>query len=73
MRATGSWTWNGKLAGGAFAPQGRYDARLTVNSALGTVVLARTVWAGAFAVTPSATRVKPGTDAARSRSRRSSR
>ena len=55
-----TWTWNGRLAGGSFAPQGRYEARLTVASTLGTVVLSRAVWASAFAMTPSATRVKPG-------------
>ncbi|HEY6568725.1 MAG TPA: glycosyl hydrolase family 18 protein [Candidatus Limnocylindrales bacterium] len=54
------WTWNGRLAGGSFAPQGRYEARLTVASTLGTVVLSRTVWASAFSVTPSATKVRPG-------------
>src|SRR4029077_16584034 len=51
---------NGRLANGAFAPQGRYEARLSVKSSLGTVVLVRPVWAGAFAATPSATTVKPG-------------
>ena len=40
-RATARWTWNGRLAGGSFAPQGRYEARLTVASTLGTVVLSR--------------------------------
>ncbi len=55
-----TWTWNGRLADGSFAPQGRYEARLTVASTLGTVVLPRAVWASAFSVTPSATRVKPG-------------
>ena len=54
------WTWNGRLADGSFAPQGRYEARLTVASSLGTVVLPRAVWASAFAVTPSATKVRPG-------------
>ena len=58
------WAWNGRLANGAFAPQGRYEARLSVTSSLGTVVLVRPVWASAFAVTPSATTVKPGPDAA---------
>ena len=43
-----------------FAAQGRYEARLTVASTLGSVVLVRPVWASAFAVTPSATTVKPG-------------
>ena len=54
------WAWNGRLANGAFAAQGRYEARLTVASTLGSVVLVRPVWASAFAVTPSATTVKPG-------------
>jgi spore germination protein YaaH/flagellar hook assembly protein FlgD len=54
------WTWNGRLANGTYAAQGRYEARLGVTSSLGTVVLAQPVWAGAFAVTPSATTVKAG-------------
>ena len=29
------WAWNGRLANGAFAPQGRYEARLTVSSSSG--------------------------------------
>ena len=58
---TRSWTWNGKLADGSYAPQGGYTARLTVTSSLGTQVLSRPVRASAFAVTPSATTVKPGT------------
>ena len=56
-----SWTWNGRLADGSYAPQGRYTARLTVTSSLGTQVLSRAVRASAFAVTPSATTVRPGT------------
>ena len=58
---TRSWVWNGKLADGTYAAQGRYTARLAVTSALGTQELGRPVWAAAFAVTPSATTVKPGT------------
>ncbi|MDP2349833.1 MAG: FlgD immunoglobulin-like domain containing protein, partial [Chloroflexota bacterium] len=58
---TRSWTWNGKLADGSYAPQGRYTARLTVTSSLGTQVLYGAVRVSAFAVTPSATTVKPGT------------
>ena len=54
------WAWNGRLANGAFAPQGRYEARLSVTSSLGTVVLVRPVWAAAFAVTPSGTTARPG-------------
>ena len=57
---TRSWSWNGRLMNGRFAAQGRYEARLTVSSALGTSVLVRPVWASAFAATPSATRVKAG-------------
>ena len=55
-----SWTWNGRLSDGSLVPQGRYTARLTVRSSLGTQVLERPVWAAAFAVTPSATTVAPG-------------
>ena len=58
------WAWNGRLANGAFAPQGRYEARLTVSSSLGTAVLVRPVWASAFAASTSATRLKAGPDAA---------
>ncbi len=55
-----SWTWNGRLADGSLVPQGRYLARLTVRSGLGTQVLVRPVWAAGFTVTPSATTVAPG-------------
>ncbi len=55
-----SWTWNGRLSDGTFVPQGRYTARLTVRSSLGTQVLERSLWAAGFAVTPSATTVAPG-------------
>jgi spore germination protein YaaH/flagellar hook assembly protein FlgD len=55
-----SWTWNGRLSDGSLVPQGRYTARLTVRSSLGTQVLERPVWAAAFAITPSATTVAPG-------------
>jgi flagellar hook assembly protein FlgD len=55
-----SWTWNGRLEDGTFVPQGRYNARLTVTSTLGTQVLERPVWAAAFQVTPSTTKVAPG-------------
>jgi len=55
-----SWTWNGRLSDGTFAPQGRYTARLTVRSSLSTQVLERSVWAAGFAVTPSAATVAPG-------------
>lgn len=55
-----TWTWNGRLASGAYAPQGRYVARLTVTSSLGTQVMARSVWAAGFLVTPSASTVVPG-------------
>ncbi len=54
------WTWNGKLADGTYAPQGKYKARLTVTSRYSKLELTRWVWATAFTVTPSATTVKPG-------------
>jgi spore germination protein YaaH/flagellar hook assembly protein FlgD len=55
-----TWSWNGRLANGGLAAQGRYEARLTVSTSLGTAVLVRSVWASAFAATPSATRVRAG-------------
>ena len=57
---TRSWTWNGRLADGTYVPQGRYTARLTVTSALGTQELTRTVWAAAFAATPPSAPVRAG-------------
>jgi hypothetical protein len=54
------WTWDGRLADGAWAPQGVYAARLTVTSAFGSVELTRPVRAAAFAITPSAARLAPG-------------
>jgi flagellar hook assembly protein FlgD len=55
-----TWAWNGKRSDGTYAPQGRYVARLTVTSSLGTLVLLRPVWATGFVITPSATSVAPG-------------
>jgi spore germination protein YaaH/flagellar hook assembly protein FlgD len=57
---TRGWTWDGRAADGTFVPQGRYTARLTVRSTLGTQDLVRSVWAAGFAVTPSAAKVYPG-------------
>lgn len=57
---TRTWTWDGKVTGGASAPRGRYTAVLTATSSLGTTVLRRAVIADAFAVTPSATKLAAG-------------
>ena len=57
---TRSWTWDGRLANGTYAPQGLYTARLVVQSSLSTQGLSQSVWAAAFAVRPSATTVKAG-------------
>ncbi|HEY4754153.1 MAG TPA: FlgD immunoglobulin-like domain containing protein, partial [Candidatus Limnocylindrales bacterium] len=57
---THTWVWNGKLANGAFVPQGSYVARVTVVSPLGTQTLERPVWAAAFSASMSAMVVKPG-------------
>jgi spore germination protein YaaH len=54
------WTWNGKLASGAWAPVGRYAAVLTVVSRIGTSRLGRSVFAGAFDVRPSSTTLHAG-------------
>jgi spore germination protein YaaH/flagellar hook assembly protein FlgD len=60
--ASGSWgwTWNGKLASGAWAPVGHYSAVLTVASRFATTTLRRSVFAGPFTVTPSATTLRVG-------------
>jgi flagellar hook assembly protein FlgD len=55
-----SWTWDGRLPGGGWAPQGRYIAELTATSSLGTTVLRRPVLAAGFAATLSAATVRPG-------------
>lgn len=54
------WTWNGKLPDGSYAPPGRYQARLTVTSRLGTVELRGRVWATPYVVTLSRTTVRAG-------------
>jgi len=54
------WTWNGRLASGAYAPVGGYAAVLTVVSRFGTSRLGRSVYAGAFQVTPSSTALHAG-------------
>jgi hypothetical protein len=58
---TASWRWDGRTASGAWAPQGRYVAELTAVSSLGTSVLRRAVFAGAFRATPSTTSPRAGT------------
>lgn len=55
-----TWSWSGKLPGGAWAPQGRYTARLRVTTSLGTQELVRPVWAAAFSVTASSASVRAG-------------
>jgi hypothetical protein len=55
-----SWTWNGKLADGTYAKQGRYLATLTVKSPYATLELTRWVWAAGFAIKPSRTTVSAG-------------
>jgi spore germination protein YaaH/flagellar hook assembly protein FlgD len=57
---TWGWTWNGRNADGAMVGQGRYVAVLTVTSSLGTSVLRRSVYAGAFILAPSATAIRAG-------------
>ena len=57
---TRGWTWNGRRVDGTLVPQGWYTARLTVTSPLSTQELTQTVLVGAFAVSPSATKVYPG-------------
>jgi len=54
------WTWNGRLADGSDVPVGRYQARLTVTSKLGSVELRRQVWVAPYIVSLSATTVRPG-------------
>jgi flagellar hook assembly protein FlgD len=50
---TASWRWDGKTSSGAWIPEGRYVAELTAVSWLGTTVLRRPVFAGAFVATPA--------------------
>jgi PKD repeat protein len=47
---TWSWTWNGRMAGGAYAPRGVYRAVLTARSYLGTTTLTRYITVDAFGV-----------------------
>jgi hypothetical protein len=55
-----SWTWDGRLADGTYAPQGAYTAQLTVVSPYGTQTLTRTVWAAAFPASVSPATVQVG-------------
>ncbi len=57
---TRGWTWDGRKADGTSVAQGRYTARLTVTSPLGTQELVRPVWVAGFAITPSASSVSAG-------------
>ncbi len=58
---TASWRWDGRAAGGAFAPAGRYVAELTAVSWLGTTVLRRPVVVGAFDAALSSSAPAAGT------------
>jgi flagellar hook assembly protein FlgD len=58
---TRTWTWDGRAASGAFVTPGTYAAVLTVRTQFGTTILVRSVFAGAFRVTPVATTLTPGT------------
>ena len=60
VAGTHAWTWNGRRADGSLVPQGRYLARLTVASSLGTQTIVRPVWATAFVITPSSTSIAVG-------------
>jgi len=55
-----TWTWDGRLADGTYAPQGEYAALLTVVSPYGTQTLTRTVWAAAFPASASPATVRAG-------------
>jgi flagellar hook assembly protein FlgD len=54
------WTWDGRDGSGRMVAPGTYNLVLTAVSAYGTTSLSRTVVVDAFAVTLSATRLKPG-------------
>ena len=55
MRAgTKTWTWDGRITGGAFAAPGRYQAVVTARSAVGTSEVRRWVVADAFLVSAPA-------------------
>jgi len=54
-----SWTWDGRIAGGAFAAPGRYQAVVTARSWVGTTELRRAVVVDAFIVSAPAS-VKAG-------------
>ncbi len=55
-----TWTWDGRLANGTWAPQGSYSARLITTSSLSTQTLARIVVAAAYAAKLSAATVRAG-------------
>ena len=55
-----TWTWDGRGTSGAYVVPGSYTAVLRVTSPYGTTVLGRSVFAGAYQVTPSATTLKAG-------------
>jgi spore germination protein YaaH/flagellar hook assembly protein FlgD len=57
---TRTWTWDGRLADGTYAPQGAYTAQLTIASPYGTQTLTRTVWAAAFPASMSPAAVQAG-------------
>jgi spore germination protein YaaH/flagellar hook assembly protein FlgD len=54
------WTWDGRAASKAMVAPGSYTLELTARSAAGTTVLRRAIVVDAFAIVPSATRLRPG-------------
>jgi hypothetical protein len=57
---THSWRWDGKTAGGAWAPRGRYTAVLMAVSSTGSTEIRRSITADAFAWQLSSTRPRAG-------------
>jgi spore germination protein YaaH/flagellar hook assembly protein FlgD len=54
------WTWNGRRSDGGSVDPGRYEARLTVTSPLGTTELRSAVWVTPYRITRSASTVRTG-------------
>ncbi len=54
------WTWDGRAANGAWVAPGAYAAVIQATSSRGTTTVQRSIFVGAFSMTPSATVLRSG-------------
>ena len=57
---THGWTWDGRADNGAWVAPGTYSALIQASSSRGTTTVQRSIFVGAFSMTPSATVLRSG-------------